>query len=279
MKKIVKKVLPKLIGLQLNALYRINPQKALQKAYLLFCTPRRGEVKPIEEDFLNQAKREVLKICDRDIQTYHWPGKGKSILLVHGWESNSFRWKPLVEQLQLEEYNIFSLDAPAQGNSSGEIIQIPLYADCLQQVIERYRPEVLIGHSMGAMTCVYEQYCKVNRDIKEMVLLGSPSELHFLIDDFKRLLQLKPGFMAGFENFFKEKLGYRFDEFSIAKFAKDLPQKGLIIHDKNDKIAPFAASEAIHKNWENSTLHPTEGLGHGLNNAKVYHEILQFLKA
>lgn len=272
-------MLPKLIGLQLNALYHVNPQKALQKAYLLFCTPRKGNVKPAEENFLNPAKREVLEVCGQHIQTYHWPGKGKSILLVHGWESNSFRWKPLIEKLQSEQYNIFSLDAPAQGNSSGEIIQIPLYADCLQEVIERYRPEVLIGHSLGAMTCVYEQYCKVNQGIKQMVLLGSPSELHFLIDDFQRLLQLKPKFMKGFENFFKVKLGYTFDEFSIAEFAKELPQKGLMIHDKYDKIAPYAASEAIHQNWKNSILYTAEDAGHGLNNAEIYQKILQFLKA
>lgn len=272
-------MLPKLIGLQLNILYHVNPKKAFQKAYLLFCTPRRGSVKPDEEDFLNSAKQEILKVCGQHIQTYHWPGKGKSILLAHGWESNSFRWKPLIERLQLAQYNIYSLDAPAQGNSSGEILQIPLYADCLKEAIERYQTEVLIGHSMGAMTCVYEQYCKVDLDIKQMVLLGPPSELHFLINDFQRLLQLKPKFMKGFENFFKVKLGYTFDEFSIAKFAKNLPQKALIIHDEFDKIAPYAASKAIHQNWQNSILYTTEGAGHALNNAEIYRKILQFLKA
>ena len=45
--------------------------------------------------------------------------------------------------------------------------------------------------------------------------------------------------MKGLEKRFQTKLGYRFAEFSIAKFAKEVQQLTLVIHDKYDKIAPL----------------------------------------
>ena len=55
--------------------------------------------------------------------TYRWLGKKETILLAHGWESNSFRWKDLIVKLDTAlDYNVIALDAPAHGRSSGESI-------------------------------------------------------------------------------------------------------------------------------------------------------------
>ena len=84
--KTINKYLPKIIGVRLNTLHLVKPQKAVKKAFYLFCTPRRGRVKPEQEEFLTQAKAKTVIAEEIQLQTYHWKGSGKTILLVHGWK-------------------------------------------------------------------------------------------------------------------------------------------------------------------------------------------------
>ncbi|WP_121667654.1 alpha/beta hydrolase [Mesonia aquimarina] len=277
MKKTINKYLPKIIGVQLNSLHLVKPKKAVNKTFYLFCSPRRGKVKPEQAPFLAQAKAKKVKHEKHFLQTYHWPGKGKTVLLVHGWESNSYRWKSLIEKLQAEEFNIIAFDAPAHGHSEGTYIHVPLYSACINTMLKEFQPDFIVGHSIGAMTTVFNQHKKPEKTLEKLVLLGPPSELTEIMNDFQKILKLKPRVMKDLENHFHTTLGYKFKEFSIAGFAEKLSQKGLIIHDKYDKIAPVQASRAIHENWRESNLIETEGAGHSLNNNFINTEIIQFL--
>ncbi|MDT0295472.1 alpha/beta hydrolase [Mesonia ostreae] len=276
MKKKFQKYLPRIIGMQFNSQHLIQPQKVASKAFELFCSPRKGRVKPEQEDFLNEAKAEVISFQNKKIQTYRWPGNNKKILLVHGWESNTYRWKDFVKELQKEEYDIFAFDAPAHGYSEGKMINVPLYANAIQEVVTHISPSMIVGHSIGAMSTIYNQHQFTN-DVEKLILLGPPSEISSIMSDYQKLLQLKPRVMKTLEDYFQKQLGYKFDEFSIARFAKEVRKPGLIIHDQYDKIAPITASEAIHKEWKNSKLIVTQGGGHSLSNEQVYQHMLSFI--
>jgi pimeloyl-ACP methyl ester carboxylesterase len=277
-KKLVNKYLPKIIGLRLNSLFRINPDKALLKAYKLFSSPRKGKVKPEQVDFLDQAKTTPIEHDSKKIQTYHWKGSGDTIILVHGWDSNTHRWKNLVEKLQNQNYNIVAFDAPAHGYSEGKLLNVPLYSLCLDRMLKLYKPKFIVGHSMGGMTLVYNQYLKQSPFIEKMILLGAPSEMSLIMSDYKRILRLSDKFMKALDAYFKNKFGYQFHEFSIANFAKAVEIESLIIHDAYDKVAPVEAGKNIHKNLKNSRLSITEGAGHSLNKDHILDEILDFLK-
>lgn len=279
MKKKLQKFLPKLIGAKLNALYRIKPKKAVQQSFQLFCTPRKGKILPGQVPFLDKAKAGKITCSGKTLQTYHWPNSGKRIILVHGWESNTSRWQVLIEKLQQEKFDIYAFDAPAHGYSDGKTFDVITYSECLEAMIQQHTPDYLIGHSIGAMTTVFNQYKNPNSLIKGTVLMGAPSELNFFITNFQHLLNLKPQLMSDLDFYFKEKLGYHFREFSTAGFAKTIDSKCLIIHDHYDKIVHFEAAEAIHQNWSNSTLISTEGIGHSLFNSAVDDRIIEFIKA
>lgn len=278
MNKTIKKFLPKAVGFRLNSLFLLRPEAAIEKAFQLFCSPRRGKVDFEQAVFLDPAKIEPLHIEGTTIQMYHWPGEKETILLLHGWESNVQRWKTLIEILQHDGYTIFAFDAPAHGNSSGKMFNVPFYSVCMEEVLKKFRPKYVIAHSVGAMTAVYNQYKHPEETISKMVLLGPPSELTALMKDFQKILNLSPRFMTAFEQYFKKKFGFLFSEFSTATFAKNLVQKGLIVHDAYDKIVPVSAAKSIHANWKNSTLIITEGAGHSLNQKSIYTAISEFLK-
>ena len=281
MKKLITSIFVRLIGLRLSAMAYLSPKKAAKKAFLLFCTPLRGRVKPQQQQFLEDAKDQILKEGNSVTQTYKWTGTGPTVLLLHGWESNTFRWRNLIPFLQDEVYTIIAMDAPAHGNSSGKILNVPLYTEAAQKVIDQYKPTYVVGHSIGGMTLLYNlfKYPEKNNTITKAVTLGSPSELSDFILQYKKTLKLNNKLMQVLESYFIEHLGFKYKEFSSLRFIENVKIKGLLIHDKDDTIAPYWSSEQVHAKWKNSTLISTEGLGHSLHQEKVMIDIINFLKS
>ncbi len=279
MEKLIYKYLALAYGQYFNALSFVSKRKAAEKAFMLYCTPRKGKVLPHQKEYLDGAKHQVIKAANTNIQTYKWSGTNETVLLLHGWESNVFRWKILIEKLQEDNYNIIALDAPGHGNSSGNILNVPLYTECANEVIRNYQPSHVIGHSMGGMTTIYNQYKYPNPGIKKLVSLGSPSELSEMMDHYQNLLSFNDVVLSGLETYIKEQFEIEVQHFSAARFSESIAQKGFIVHDELDLIAPFSAAEKIHGQWKNSSLLKTSGLGHSLHQEEVNQKIIDFLKS
>jgi len=278
MKKILKKVIPLIFGTYINSIAIFSKTKAAKKAFILFCTPRKGKVLPHQEAYLNKAKKEVIQTEKAAIQIYEWPGNKETILLLHGWESNVFRWRNLITLLQEENYTIIACDAPAHGNSSGAILNVPMYEECTQKIIEKYQPTYIISHSLGAMTALYNQYKRnSNTSIQKIITLGSPSVVTEFIDTYQKTLKLNQTVLKSLDDLFLKKFNFRINDFSIAEYVKSNEKKGLLIHDKLDPITPFHNSENIHRNWKGSKLIKTTGYGHSLHQDDVNQAIIDFL--
>ncbi len=277
MKQLLKKIVPVIIGKQLMIKEKFSPQKAIKDAFNLFCTPRKGKIRPYEKDFLASADGIKIETSDHKIQMYHWEGKGKTVFLLHGWESNSFRWRNLVPKLQEKDFNIIAIDGPAQGQSSGKYLSVPLYTECVKDIAAIYKPEILIGHSLGGMTAIYYQYLMQSDFIEKIVTLGPPSELKLFMKGFQDTLKVSDAFMKKLDNYLFERFGFYAADFSIAKFAKEIKQKGLLILEKYDELAPYPLSTKIARNWDNCELFTVENIGHSLQDSSVNRRILEFL--
>lgn len=279
MRKQLNKYLPLAYGSYFNVLATISQKKAAENAFTLFCTPRKGRVLPEQMDFLEKAKSKRLKVKDLELQTYQWHGNKETVLLLHGWESNAFRWRNLISFLKKENYNIVAFDAPAHGHSSGTKFNVPLYTECTKVIMDAYRPQILIGHSVGGMNALYNLEKYPNEKIEKIVTIGSPSRLQDIMLHYQQLLKFNDTVLNGLDAIFKNEFGYRIHEFSTSEFVGHLPKKGLIIHDQEDTVAPFSASELVHSNWANSTLFKTKGYGHSMHQDEVSHHILDFIKS
>ncbi|QKX05593.1 alpha/beta hydrolase [Aquimarina sp. TRL1] len=279
MNKHIKKALPLLVGKHLELLFFFNKQKALVQAFTFFCTPRKGRVLPEQEHFLEEAFDDILHIEDLKIQSYSWPNHNKeTILLVHGWESNTYRWKPLIELLHAQGYTILSLDAPAHGYSSGKQFNIPLYAACMDLIIQKHKPTYIIGHSIGGMTTLYSQYKFSYPFIQKIIALAPPSELQGLLSHFQNTLKLSDKFIKELDTYFKREFGFFSHEFSIANYVKDIDTPGLLIHDAYDDITPYSEALKISKSWKGVSFITTQNYGHSLFFEEVNEMILHFLK-
>ncbi len=278
MKRRFKTYFEKLIGKHLNLLYILAPQKAARESLKLFITPRGGSITPEKEAVLSSAEQFSITVKECVIQVYKWSGGKQKVLLAHGWQSNSTRWGKMIDILQKSGYTVISLDAPAHGRSSGTEFGVPVYAEAIGELAEKYHPQFAIGHSIGASTLLFQQANKRMPGLQKMVLLGAPSNLSAIITEFQNRLGLKADLMKAFELVFQEKFGYNRSQFSMPQLVKDFECPALFIHDKEDKIVDWTHSKIMAEQWENSRLICTEGLGHGLKSPIVYSAILEFLK-
>jgi hypothetical protein len=59
---------------------------------------------------------------------------------------------------------IIAIDAPAHGLSSGKEFNIPIYAEFIHVLFQKFKPKYLIGHLCE--TCLYYQSVYQNNDLK-----------------------------------------------------------------------------------------------------------------
>ncbi len=279
MQKLLYHILALSYGAYFNSIALFSEKEVGQKAFKLFSTPRKGRVLPEQEEYLQKFLGERILANSTSLQTYQWPGTQETVLLLHGWESNAFRWRNLIEKLQQREFNIIAFDAPGHGYSEGKNLNVVTYAESARHLIDMYQPKYIIGHSMGGLATLHHQYQNPNTSIEKIVTLGAPAELSELMSHYQNLLNFNNKVLKGLDQHLYEHHNFRINDISTPKFAKSITQKGLIIHDEWDTITPFSASERLHKNWKNSRLIKTQGLGHSLQQEDLNLQIVDFLKS
>lgn len=269
----------KIVGLLVNLLSYLSPKLSARLAVKLFSTPRKAALTQEAIGYLKSAKQKALFFNKIKIQTYHWEGNGKTILLVHGWDSNSFRWKNLIELLKQDDYNIISIDAPAHGASGNNIFNAPLYSECIHVVAQTFQPQIVIGHSIGGTATAIALKNHGMPSAEKIVLLGAPSNLAISVGNYVNMMGYNKRVENAMNQYYLKHFNHLPDFYNVDNFFANIFPKGLIIHDKKDRIISFKEALDIHRVYKNSKLIKTKGLGHRLRSEIVYQHILDFLNA
>ena len=282
-KKVLKKLnhflLTKSIGIYINALSYINPKKSFNLAYTLFSNPRKGKITDARfPKTLQKADQETHIYKEHRFQTYTWKGNNDVILLVHGWESNASRWKKLLPYLKSTKKTIIAIDAPAHGLTSGKEFNVPVYSELINEVVQKYNPQIAIGHSIGGNAIAYFQ-AHYKHNIEKIILLGAPSDFKVIMNNYIKMLSLNNRTHNAIKKFIKEKFNNSIDYFSAAKFLENSQIPGIIAHDKDDKIVLFEEGKKISNLWKSATFIQTKGLGHSMHDDKLYTTITKFINS
>lgn len=273
----MKYIIAKFIGAIINFISLFSPQAAGKMAMKLFSSPKRKRLKETEKDFLETAFIEDLKYNDISIMTYRWLGKKDTVLLVHGWESNSFRWKDLIVKLTASDFNVIALDAPAHGLSSGKLFNAVVYSECINVVAKKFNANIIIGHSVGGMATTFFQHKYQLPTIEKLVLLGAPSNFVDVFGRYIDMMGYNTRISIAMNNIIHERFNNKPEHFNAAKFSESIAAEGLLIHDKYDAIIPYSDAEDFNNFYKNSKLITTEGFGHGLKSETVDEHILAFV--
>ena len=278
MQKILNYIVAKSLGLYINFLSYIVPEKALVLAYGYFSEPRDGKLIPEKlPKILKEATLEIINYNNHYFQTYTWPGNHNKILLVHGWESNASRWEKLLQLLKKSGSTIIAIDAPGHGLSSGKEFDVPTYAAFINEISQIKKPNFIIGHSMGAVACTYYQHHYKQNHLEKMILLGSPSDFKVLMENYINMLGLNSKVYQLLKNYIKQRFGVNTEDFSAEKFLKNTTISGMIAHDVHDPVVAFSEAKKIASSWQKATFIETKNLGHSMHDDALYENIYAFL--
>ena len=278
MKRFLFFITTKSYGAYINLLCLFAPKKATLLAFSLFSHPRKGKLNTTQlPPFLAEAKKETFDNDGLQIQTYRWDGDEKIIFLLHGWESNTARWKKLIPHLLETGHTIIAIDAPAHGLSEGKEFNVIRYAASIDCVAKKYSPNYIIGHSIGGKASLYYQATYNNPTIEKMVLLGAPSDYAIIFKNYVRLLRLSKRMENLIHQHYWDRFQIKVAEFSAQHYAHSISAKGLLFHDLDDTVVLHDESQKINRIWKTSVLETTKGLGHSLQNKEVYKKIKAFL--
>ena len=276
----MKQKIIKTIGKTLNATSLLAPKFASKKALKLFATPRKGKYNKTTRKVIDQAVTETLIFNTIRIKTYLWQGRNKTILLAHGWESNAARWHYLLEDFKTEDYNIIALDAPSHGDTNGKTFNALLYADCINVVAQRFKPSVLIGHSVGGMASVFALHYNTIPTVKKIILLGAPAHFIGVFYRYKKMMGYNTNISLGLDKIILERYNKPVDYFSAANFTAEFKDiEGLIIHDEKDPIIPYQDALLFKFKFKNSKLLTTSSFGHGLKDPSITQSIIKFINS
>lgn len=267
----------KSIGNALNATSMVASSYASRKALHLFASPRKGRYTEAEMTIVNKSKQAFLEFEGLKIATYEWKGTGKTVLLAHGWESNASRWHYILKALQEQNYNIIAIDAPVHGQSEGKFFSAVLYAEFLSVACKKYKPDTIIGHSVGGMASVFCQYNQQFSFLERLIILGAPAHFTGVFSRYKKMMGYNTRISKGLDHLVKKHFGKPVDYFSAAEFARSIDCLTLIIHDQHDKIIPHEDAVLFHNRFPKSELISTSGFGHSLKDVSLTSQITNFI--
>jgi len=274
----MKTIIMKFIGLYINLMAIIAPRYAGRFGLALFCRPFRGKMTAKQKEFLQSAAQFNLAHQNETITGYRWGGGAKKVLLVHGWQSHTYRWKAYVDQLLKHDYTVFAFDAPGHGLSTGNFLSVPLYSEVIEKMIAHIgEPDAIVGHSIGGFSSLFTLHRNPSLSSGKLVLMAAPGEATEFFEFYKTSLRLSKHSMNLIIKAFEKRFNHGPEYFSGQKFASTVTISGLIIHDEEDDETSVEHSRRVHRQWTNSRLLVTKGYGHNLKSAEVVKEVVQFI--
>jgi len=267
-----------IIGIYFNVLSYLAPKFAGKQSFYFFCIPFKAKLKPKHQAFLNTAIKKELSVDGQQIMSYCWGNGPKTILFVHGWQSNTYRWKQYIDKVDKTKYKILAFDAPGHGNSEGRYSNVPLYERAMKQVVNEYGiPSIIVSHSIGAFASMYFLH-KHKISLDRFVSLATPFTAIQFVDFFQSELKLSDRAIKYMKAHFDQYAGHPPEYFSLDKFAGSIDAQCLLIHDEGDTTTSVENSQQLHRMLKDSELDVTEGFGHGLRNKWVIKKTLGFIE-
>lgn len=273
------------IRAKFKLLAAISKKKAAEKAFELFCTPQRRNLKQPPKIF-EQAEKVQLKVEGITVKGWHWHPETAAIpqrkaLIIHGFESSAINFDRYVRPLLRKGYEVLAVDAPAHGRSGGSQINAPLYKKTIQAINKQFGPiQSFMAHSFGGLAvCLALEEISHTPDYR-LVLIAPATETSTAIETFFSFLKLDPAIRPEFDKVIIKKGGVSPAWYSIRRAMKHIKAKVLWIHDQDDDTTPLSdALKVKEENHTNIQFVITKGLGHRriYRDNKVTKQIVEFL--
>lgn len=276
----MKNILLKMVSIYLNLINAISSKVGGRHAFFIFCYPFKAKITERQQEFLDTSHKFKLPIDDFEIQCYRWGNGPKNILFVHGWQSNTYRWRKYIDDLPKDKFTIYSFDAPGHGNSGSLIGNVPLFEKSIQIMMDHLgEAESIISHSIGSFSSLYyiDQHPTVQP--KKLVTLATPDSIDDFLDYYFSMLKLSKKTKENFKQYFTKYTQKDLSFFRLENLLTSNKSSGLIIHDEEDSSVTVDYSKKLHSLWPKSKLVITSGFGHKLKGENIIRLVNEFVVA
>lgn len=272
------KFILKTIGLYLKLINSLSSKIGGKHAFYIFCSPFSAKITPKQQSFLDTAEQIDINVDSEKIKLYKWGNGNQKILCVHGWRSNTYRWRDYINTLTEKGCTVYSIDFPAHGNSEGRFWNLLKGEAAIKATIDHIGVvDTFISHSVGCFCSLY--FFDQNQDLQpnKMVSLASAGKVHDFIAEVKRMLSLNDREITNLMNYFISFTGKDPDYFDIENFFTNIKTSALLIHDEEDPDTNVMYSKRLHELYDNSQLLITKGLGHKLRSKDVLERAVNYI--
>ena len=246
--------------------WRISQSLTKRTLEKLFFSPHAYQPTPSENLRLEAGRRFQVHVNGKAVQCWQL-GHGPAILFVHGWNGRGIQFHRFFDLLTTAGYSAVIFDAPAHGESQGRTTNGFEIAETVRALLNHdngldsgLNIKGIIAHSLGASAVIMalsrQEFCP------DAVLIAPPLKLkEILYGTFEHHGIPKVVYRSIIAEM-EESLGYTLEKDNPHLLVKDIKSELLIVHDRDDRTAPYEDSEEVSEKCTNVTLHTTEGLGH-----------------
>jgi hypothetical protein len=242
-----------------------------------------------QQNLVDLAVKGDLKVYDEyfsrselNFKTFRWGNGPIKVLLTHGWGSKGVDFSELINTLILNpNLEIWAFDAPGNGGSEGELSNLILFADAIRQIQTTFgMPDVMIGHSLGAMANAYV----IDQRKSKPKLLISIAPLVNLTENFRTTMTsvgVSEKAQQDFFNSFQSLYGFSTDRFLLNDLYSDEEQTNhLLFYEENDLVSPAKYVKGFLKAHPEIRIRKYDDTTHAkiIVDSRVIAEIDQFIR-
>lgn len=268
-----------------KTLSKLAPSTAGRMAFDLFCTPYPKYKKRKAPAIFNHATKLTVTLSDKSkIKGYEWMphiGNGQTVLIAHGYASFAYKFEHYVAPLLKMGYRVLAFDAPGHGQSEGKYINVVVYQEAIQQIMQQCGPvNHFIGHSLGALTLslIAEQIEQAVE--RKFVLIAPATKTTTTFANFFKMMHFNEVTKAAFLNEVTSRTHHNIEHFAADRALASYKGPVLWVHDEADLVCPYKDLADFQKNAPaNIEFMITNGLGHNkvYKTADVMDKIMAFL--
>lgn len=271
----ISKAKKKLVGI----LSDLFPETFTNIAFDKLSNPQLVKLRDSEKEVLDLAQQSDISFNDFRIRTYHWPGEGETVLLIHGWEGQAGNFSDLIQKLIVKGFSIHAFDAPSHGYSSQGPTNPLEFSELVAKLVGQLQVKTIVSHSFGGVAISYALYQNPQLTLNKAVLITTPDRFVDRISDVANSV----GVSAKVQQRLIDRLqaaNIDVSKFNVSDFVKQINvSSALILHDKDDRVIPIHQSRNVHANWPQSQFVEIEGTGHFriLRTPQVLDRIVAFI--
>jgi omega-6 fatty acid desaturase (delta-12 desaturase) len=200
-------------------------------------------------------------------EVYVWGSSGPTVLLVHGWGSDSSAMFSMAREIRKNGYCVAAFDTPGHGTNAGRHTTMTDFVRVVREMIESFRPDepfaAIVGHSLGGLATVAALHTASRRP-EHLVLVSSPRSLTFSLNRFLHAWRLGRKTEHKIRQELLKSHGVLIEHWDMRTLTLPSKPKTLIVHDQDDSVVPHEqAQEVLKALGGDADCHFTRNLGHG----------------